>query len=224
MKNNIPQPYVSESRDFQVFMRVLDFVQNAIKFDIDSMTNIIDTDAISGAYVDRLKSKIGFFTDTIYSDDTLRKVLSAFPHIVKYKGSEEGIVRCVNTFLNIMGIKEGCTIDVHNNDDGYQYMVRIGINNGTIDTTLLYDMLSYVLPTGYFVEVYFYEGTDVSTTKGILSSRVIPLTPTEVMNTQVRTGKVPEDSVEDGNNSEEHRVFNTVQLSTIYDPTNKESE
>lgn len=224
MKNNIPQPYVSESRDFQVFMRVLDFVQNSVKFDIDSMTSIIDTDAIPGAYVDRLKSKVGFFTNNIYSDDTLRKVMSAFPHIVRYKGSEEGIVRCVNTFLNIMGIKEGCVIDIYNNDSEYQYTVRIGINNGNIDTTLLYDMLAYVLPTGYFVEVYFYEGTDISTTKGILSSRIVSLTPTEVLNTQVRTKKVPDDSVEVGNNNEEHRVLNTVQLSTVYDPTNKEDE
>ena len=69
MKNNIPSPYVSESRDFQIFMRVLDFVQNSIKFDIDSISNIIDTDIISGDYVENLKSKIGFFTENIYSDE-----------------------------------------------------------------------------------------------------------------------------------------------------------
>jgi hypothetical protein len=232
MKNNIPSPYVSESRDFQIFMRVLDFVQNSIKFDIDSISNIIDTDIISGDYVENLKSKIGFFTENIYSDEDLRKILAAFPYIIRYKGSEEGIVRCVNTFLNIKGVKDGCKVEIHNSGMN-DYTVSIGVSKNNLDLTMLYDMLSYVLPAGYFVEVYFYEGADTPATKGLLEQRVIPITPTSKLNSQVRNDKdISTTNIKDikdnrghtiGHDSiEKYRTFNTVQLTTVYDPTEGE--
>ena len=70
-KNETPQVYTAESRDFQILLRVLDFVQNSIKYDIDAITDIIDTDDISGYYLDRLKNKLGFFTNNSYDDSTL---------------------------------------------------------------------------------------------------------------------------------------------------------
>ena len=54
-KNSVPQVYVSESRDFQLFTRVLDFVQNGLKFDIDSIVNVVDTQLIPTNYLDNLK-------------------------------------------------------------------------------------------------------------------------------------------------------------------------
>jgi len=78
-KNNVPEIYVSESRDFQLFTRVLDFVHNSIKFDTDSILNVISTDDIQEGYLERLKSKLGFFTKNYYPDEELRLALCAFP-------------------------------------------------------------------------------------------------------------------------------------------------
>ena len=159
-KNNVPQVYVSESRDFQLFTRVLDFVQNALKYDIDAMLNSLSTRDIAETYLEHLQSKLGFFTSRHYDDETLRKVLSAIPYIIRNKGSELGIAMCVNTFLNIMGFRKGYTVSIYNNDDIYNYTVRVGIEGSEINTDILRDMLSYVIPTGYVLEFYFYTSVD----------------------------------------------------------------
>lgn len=155
-KNNVPQVYVSESRDFQLFTRVLDFVQNSLKYDIDAMLNSLSTRDIAENYLEHLQSKLGFFTSRHYDDETLRKVLSAMPYIIRNKGSELGIAMCVNTFLNIVGFRKGYTLSIYNNDDIYNYTVRVGIEGSEINTDILRDMLSYVIPTGYVLEFYFY--------------------------------------------------------------------
>jgi hypothetical protein len=203
IKDNVPQPYVSESRDFQLFTRVLDFVQNSLKFDIDTMTNVVDTDLISDAYLDRLKSKLGFFTTNVYDDRTLRIVLSAFPYIIKYKGSEEGIKRCVNTYLNIAGVSGGCRIDVYNNDDDYPYTVRVGIGGTLTVTNVLKDMLSYVMPSGYGLDIYSYTPISAPAEVVQLDSKASHAEPTG----QHGFSTVSGDAVN----------HNKVHLSTVYD-------
>ena len=211
-KNNVPQPYVSESRDFQIFTRVLDFSQNSVKFDIDSMINILDTDLISGNYLDRLKSKLGFFTNSTYDDRTMRIVLSAFPYIMRYKGSEEGIRRCVNTYLNVMGVDGGSRIDIYNNIATYKYTVRVGISGVPHSTQILKDMLSYVLPSGYVLEIYSYKDSGIEGIRSKFGSTVHRLVPTTQQEfTVVRAGDV------DGGSIVQNATYNTVQLSAVYD-------
>lgn len=170
-KNMVPQVYVSESRDFQLFTRVLDFTQNSIKFDIDAITDVIDTETIHSDYLDRLKSKLGFYTSNVYDNRTLRIVLSAFPHIVRYKGSEEGIVRCVNTFLKIIGVNEDFKVDIYNAHDTYPYTIRVGIKSHIQDLRVLKDMLSYVVPTGYLTEIYFYSNPKMPNIETVFDSQ-----------------------------------------------------
>ena len=48
----IPEYYNNESRDFQIFTRVFDLVENSLKFDIDSINAVLDTDSINNSYID----------------------------------------------------------------------------------------------------------------------------------------------------------------------------
>ena len=233
IKNNVPQVYVAESRDFQLLTRVLDFVQNSVKFDIDTITNVIDTDTISDDYVDRLKSKIGFFTSNIYNGYVLRKVLSAFPYIIKYKGSEEGIERCVNTFLNIIGAREGSKVDIYNTSEVNDHTVRIGIESKMVDTTVLKDMLSYVLPTGYFVEIYFYTDANAPTIPYEFSSKVYKLdeygpNANIVRSKPILATKDASSGVTKSKDyitaARENDTYNTVQLSSVYNPNTEKNE
>ena len=43
IEKNVPEIYVRESRDFQLFCRLYDCVFDGVKFDIDSMLNVLDT-------------------------------------------------------------------------------------------------------------------------------------------------------------------------------------
>jgi hypothetical protein len=74
-------------------------------------------------------------------------------------------------------------------------------------------VLSYVVPTGYFVDIYFFKETSTEPTHSIFNMKHHILVPTELENTSVRTDL--EDKLED-------EVFGTVELGMVYDPNNKE--
>lgn len=215
-KNETPQVYTSESRDFQILLRVLDFVQNSIKYDIDSITDIIDTDDISGYYLDRLKNKLGFFTNNYYDDDTLRIALNAFPHMIRYKGSIEGVERCVNTFLNIIGVRDGCRIEVINdrNDPYNTYRLRIGLKSRVQNISILKDMLSYILPTGYFVEIYFYQELNTVMLNLNSSSNVQHISEEDL--NYVRGGEI--EDIENENNELRKDTLGVVHISIVSNP------
>jgi hypothetical protein len=159
--NFIPEYYNDESRDFQIFTRVFDSIENSLKFDIDTINTILDTDIINNNYINSIGEKVGFFNTKLYSDDILRFILSAFPYILKYKGSLEGIRRCVQAFLKINGIKNEPIIEINNDE----YLIRIGIESNIFDFSLLNIMLKYIIPTGYFIDIYFFVGKDVPPSK-----------------------------------------------------------
>lgn len=217
IKDNIPQNYISESRDFQVFIRILDSVQNSIKFDIDSMTNILDTSLIYSNYINNLKTKLGFFTQKYYNDDVLRVVLSAFPHIIKHKGSELGIIKCINTFLNALKLPIEYKVNIYNKDEGFgEHVIRIGINQNNVDITLLEDMLYYILPPGYFIEIYMYSESTIDPTQLTFKSRATALYPIEYENTSIRSEIVNNEESFESNLKND--LYNTVGLTTVYDP------
>lgn len=47
--DNVPEVYPAESRDFQLIGRVLDYVVNGVKFDIDSIRALSNTQDIMGS-------------------------------------------------------------------------------------------------------------------------------------------------------------------------------
>lgn len=224
-KNNVPQVYVSESRDFQIFTRVLDFVQNSLKYDIDSILNVTSTNDISEEYLEYLKSKVGFFSNRFYDDETLRKTLSAFPHIIRNKGSELGIEMCINTFLNIVGFRKGYTVSIYNDGEIYDHTIRIGIEGSEINTDILKDMLSYVIPTGYYVEFYFYTSVKSPNTKSVLRSATYILRDTDNNESNLisRVSKGEEIGMPSGE-SMNVDTYGTVQLATIKNPPTSEGD
>jgi hypothetical protein len=223
-KNDVPQVYVSESRDFQIFTRVLDFVQNAMKYDIDSILNSISTYDISDEYIEHLIHKVGFFTDKDYDNYSLRKVLTAIPHIIRNKGSEYGISMCINTFLNIAGYRKSYTVSLYNDDDVHPYTVRIGIEGDEINTDILKDMLSYVVPCGYFIEFYFYTSVSVPDVNFNFDSHPYILKDTDYKIISTLRKDEDLDTMVETSQDMNRSAYNTVQLTTVYDPSTNEGE
>ena len=84
-----PQVYSEESRDFQLLCRIGDFAFNEVKYETDSITNIINTDKIKDNILPLLQTKVGFFSNTTsLTSDELRLVLKIFPYIIKLKSLE----------------------------------------------------------------------------------------------------------------------------------------
>ena len=176
MTRNVPDVYAAQSRDFQMLLRLLDVVVNNIKFKTDSILDLVNTQDCEDVYLDLLATKVGFFTSTPVEYKYLRKILEAFPYIIKYKGSRKGIELAVKLFLKLNQLKgsdiDGDSdtgdfkVDITNvetirNEDGEitgyidKYEILITVQYFKLKTDLLDEILKYILPPGYVVKYQF---------------------------------------------------------------------
>ena len=168
-QNNVPEIYVNDSRDFQVLCRAYDVLFNMIKFDVDSMTNVLSTSNIRSNVIPLLQQKLGFFTNKTIDDESLRKILGAFPILLKSKGSLKAIKQAIYVWLKIAHLEtvvdisittaEGTTIG---QTEIPPYTVAIGIRSTTRDLTTLREILKYIIPAGFGTYLYFFYGLDVT--------------------------------------------------------------
>ena len=165
-RNRVPDNYFNESRDFQLLCNIYDSLDMGVKFDIDSILNLTSTQFIHENALPHLQTKLGFFTDLKINGEKLRTILKGFPYLLKYKGSKEGIVKCINLFLNASNIERVSNVDITNKkikmtDTGAFinqdiYYVNVNLKSEILDVTLLDEMLKYIIPAGYGVNYVFY--------------------------------------------------------------------
>jgi hypothetical protein len=156
VQDNVPEIYVNESRDFQLLCRLYDCIINGVKFDIDSMKFLTDTKNCNSRVLDLLKSKVGFYNDKYIFSDDMRKVLEAFPHIIKYKGSKEAVLQTVCLFMKVNRVRSDCKIDFDND----KREIRIGIKSPVSNYIVIDEIMKYILPTGYTYYCYSYKSPD----------------------------------------------------------------
>ena len=144
VENNVPEVYPAESRDFQLFSRLYDLVFQASRCSIDSMSQISSTSNCNERLLPLLGTKVGFFSNQIISDKTYRHVLSAFPYIIKYKGSRRGIEYIINVFEKIANT----SISIVSSTDAD---LTIQFDRYNTDLELLEELIEYVRPTGFMI-------------------------------------------------------------------------
>lgn len=113
-QNNVPEVYVEHSRDFQLMCRLLDVVVNDIKFDIDSITEIINTKYCNNRLLSLLATRVGFLSDLSMDDESLRYVVKAFSYLVRHKGTITGIKDAIYVFLRTQQIKSRTQVQIIN--------------------------------------------------------------------------------------------------------------
>lgn len=157
LQNNTPPVYTEESRDFQLLCRIYDCIINAVKLDIDSIPTIVDTSQCLSSILPLLQTKVGFFTENTLQDKELRYAIEAFPYIVKKKGSREGIIECLNLFLQVNNILKSSQVIITNESINKEdeYTIKILIESEVKDTSLLEELIKYIVPTGYLVSYIF---------------------------------------------------------------------
>lgn len=175
IQEHTPDVYPRKSRDFQLLCNVFDCVNSSVKYDIDSIVDILDTVQCNDRVLPLLQTKLGFFTDKHLTAEELRLVLISFMKIVKDKGSRIGIREAIEVFLKISNISRKSKISILNVDKSIDktpdrslvktrlantYIVEISIESDKIDTTILTEILRYVLPAGYKLKYSFYKSTE----------------------------------------------------------------
>lgn len=157
VQDKTPEVYTSTSRDFQLLGRLYDCIINGVKFDVDSVIDVINTDNIDNKLLKLLQTKLGFFSSKDITDESLRYILKAFPTILKHKGSLKSIKQAVCTFLKLNGIKSKVSIRKVNNNLTSPYLIEISLDERIDNTYILNEILKYILPTGYIISYIYYK-------------------------------------------------------------------
>lgn len=154
LQENVPEVYVKESRDFQLMSRLYDLSNNAVRYNIKSMENLLDPMLCSDRLLPLLATRVGFFPRAEYNTHALRLIISVFPYILKHKGTRKGIEMALNTILKAENEYSESYITIENSPN---YKITISTKRWLEDQTLLEDVLSYIIPIGYELEFGLYE-------------------------------------------------------------------
>lgn len=159
LQEHSPDVYPRKSRDYQLFSVLFDCLNSGVKFDIDSIRDVVDTNQISERLIPFLQTKLGFFTDMKIPTDKLRTILKAFSTIVRNKGSKTGIQQACEVFLWVQKISTDIEVSI----DNKRHCVVISTTKMIDDYRILQEILRYVLPAGYFVEFVFHAPDNLNT-------------------------------------------------------------
>lgn len=166
LQDHVPDIYVSESRDFQLLLRLYDSIFGGVRFDIDGMQSLTDTMHIKNTMLPLLATKLGFFSILNLEDQALRYLLSALPCFIKYKGSLLGIKYVVNLYLKIMNIKASILISYSKDSVGNipDHSIQLGSDVTFTNLPLLNELLNLILPVGFIVYYYHFAQLDTAIT------------------------------------------------------------
>ena len=181
LQNNTPPYYIDESRDFQLLCRLYDCVNAGVRFNINSMKSVLDATKASDALLDLICTKVGFFTNRHFNSEILRYILSAFPYIVKYKGSRRGIELAVWTILKLEGEESKPDIKIDNDS----YTINIYTPSVLFNKDALDEILKYIIPVGYTYNISVYQATDRESRLGV-STKIKTMVNPSISVSQVR--------------------------------------
>lgn len=157
LQNYVPEVYVNESRDFQIFTRVFDLAYNSTKYSINSLKHTSNSSEINSQLLNSLSYKLGLFTSLNIDEDKQRMVLSALPVILRNKGS----LKCIEQVVQLFARLSNTTGKVNKITNS---VIELIFEQEIIDNTLLLDLLDYVVPTAYTIKYVAASssGTDTS--------------------------------------------------------------
>lgn len=149
LTENVPDIYVKESRDFQLLCRLYDMTHQDIRYHIDTMTDALTAEKANNRILPLLADRVGFRTHKHIDDNVLRYIITAFPYIIKNKGTKKGIEQAAATILKAESSIDPPTITI----DNINYIITIITPIKIFNKTALEELLKYIVPAGYIFEV-----------------------------------------------------------------------
>lgn len=161
LQNNVPSTYLEQSRDFQLFCRLYDCINNGVQFDISTITDILDPNKVNDRVVKLLATRIGFITNIDIDNTVLRYILSAYPYIIKNKGTKKSIEAAVNAILHAEHSIDPAIVEIDNKpksaaDSSYEIRIYTPVRLSSKTRKALDELLKYILPAGYIYDIYPY--------------------------------------------------------------------
>lgn len=153
--------YYEKSRDFQVFLKLLDLIINACKADIDYFTSLLSADQCKASMLTLLANYVGYDYDYAQRVSVNRAIIKNWPTLIRNRGNETGIRMAVALSINqsddldSVNVFQLFNVDFVNSVDKYaRPHTQINIylfHDGYIDK--LYDLIEAVRPVGTDIKV-----------------------------------------------------------------------
>lgn len=157
LTKQVPNVYVDESRDFQLYLRLLNVIIGGTKFSIDSIVDIFDPKICNNRVLDLLCTTFNFNPKIKFTDEELRIILAGFGSLIKNKGTRKGIEQAISLVLKTQNIVTDYDVAIINQNVSIEsemnYYIQITIPK-EINRLYLYELLEYVKPVGYTISVY----------------------------------------------------------------------
>ncbi len=144
-KKLVPEVYYNRSRDFQLLGRIYDIVFNYLKTNSEIIESMPYSEDIDDKLVPLISTTLGFKQTHEYNTEQLKVLCSSFSYILRNKGNITAIDTLLKVIANVENTTEPYfyTIDAEN-----PYLLKIYLPINISDTSLLEDILYYILPAG----------------------------------------------------------------------------
>ena len=149
-----PQIYYDNSRDFQTLGRVFEVLLNYVKTGVDLVDNSPFAKNLDAKLLHLLAKTLGFDAYRGYTERELRSVCSSFVEMMRCKGSVRSVDIAVSAFLSSQRISGAYRVKgAFDEEFGSQVIIDLPIS--VTDTTMLEDLLDYILPAGTSPKIEF---------------------------------------------------------------------
>ena len=139
--NIVPSVYSNVSRDFQYLGWLINIVLNSVKHNVDDIYHLPNVKA-DPRLTELLAMTLGFKVRRNYDQKQLAALVSIIPYILKYKGTKKAVMIAGEALITASGSTGVFECEVKDN------VLEVLLPKELIDTTLLIDLLPYILPAG----------------------------------------------------------------------------
>ena len=153
LEENVPDVYVEMSRDFQLLCRVYDIFVNSNIITQSKIRQQLNIDQIDDKLLKLLAGRLGFSSDNYIPTKVMRSILLQFPSMIKNKGTKVGIEQAIKSVIKQTSNVNNVQVSDITISTGKINVTVESDDAGAVDTSYLSDVLKYVVPVGYTVNV-----------------------------------------------------------------------
>ena len=225
VENHVPEYYLKESRDFQLFPRLDDILFMGQHYEASTINELNNPKKCRNSHLKYLAEKVGFYTDKYIPDKVLINIISAFRTAVKNKGTEKGVEQAVIAILKAENsVEEPKFVITTNNlkDEWEQYTINIYTPVKILNEVALREFLKYIIPSGYNYNIYAYDNANIE-------DRVVEVNTTNkidwIITNPSNIGVIRKDTQEYSNGSDDNfekllqdRLIGTADIGIVVAP------
>lgn len=153
LEENVPDIYVEMSRDFQLLCRVYDIFVNSNIITQSKIRQQLNIDQIDDKLLKLLAGRLGFSSDNYIPTEVMRSILLQFPFMIKNKGTKVGIEQAIRSVIKQTSKVNSVYVSDITIATGEIKATVESDDASAVDMSYLSNVLKYVVPVGYTVNV-----------------------------------------------------------------------